>query len=308
MLSDIDDRAFRESAFAWLRAQLLVKPALSRADLALFPFQGRNYRLLGPQTGIWRPKELSSAISFSTAYVTNPAKRPYEDEVGPDGLLRYKWRGTDRNQADNVALRTAMERGDDLIWFVGVGFEGVSTQVYKPIFPVRLVAEEPGERQFVVSLEAGQRHMGGEVSGQVLEIAKKYNEQVVKVRYHQPIFRSQVLRAYEQRCAICRLPFTQLLDAAHIHEDAKGGIAHVTNGLALCKIHHGAFDSQLLGISADYTIHISDRVLKTFDGPTLQHSLKEMNGKKLGQVPDRRDQQPSKELLAERFDRFKQAS
>lgn len=304
MLSDLDQKASRESAFAWLRTRTLAKPYLTREDLSHFPFQGNEYRLLGPYTGIWRPKELESAIAFSTAYVLDEAKRPYADEIGADGMLSYKWRGTDFNEPDNVALRRAMERGDELIWFVGVGFEGKRTQVYEPIFPVRLVAEEPDAHQFVVSLEAGEVYAGSFLAPEVKEIAKKYNEQVVKTRYHQPLFRAEVLQAYQQRCAVCGLPFAQLLDAAHIKPDSEGGKAIVTNGMALCRIHHGAFDTNLLGITPNYVVKVKKTVLDTTDGPTLQHSLKEMNDQRLRQLPAHHAQQLDKDLLAERYESF----
>lgn len=307
MFSDLDERAFRESAFAWLRARILIKPALSREDLSHFIFQGREFRLLGPYTGIWKPKEMSSAVAFSTGFYSDENKRPYHDHMGSDGMLRYKWQGDDANHADQVALRTAMQRGDDLIYFVGVGYEG-NRQVYDPVFPVRLVAEEPDRQQFVVSLGAEQSYAGADASAQVIEIAKKYNERLVKTRLHQPVFRTQVRLAYEYRCAVCRLPFVELLDAAHIKSDADGGAAIVTNGLALCKIHHGAFDTNLMGISPDYKISIRQSVLETFDGPTLQHSLKEMDGEKLRQLPPRKEQLPDSDLLAERFEEFNKAS
>ena len=307
MFSDLDERAFRESAFAWLRARTPIKPALSREDLSHFIFQGREFRLIGPFTGIWKPKEMSSAVAFSTGFYSDENKRPYHDHMGSDGMLRYKWQGDDANHADQVALRTAMQRGDDLIYFVGVGYEG-NRQVYDPVFPVRLVAEEPDQQQFVVSLGAEQSYAGADSSAQVIEIAKKYNERLVKTRLHQPVFRTQVTLAYEYRCAVCRLPFLELLDAAHIKSDADGGAAIVTNGLALCKIHHGAFDTNLMGISPDYKISIRQSVLETFDGPTLQHSLKEMDGEKLRQLPPRKEQLPDSDLLAERFEEFNKAS
>ena len=251
---------------------------------------------------------MSSAVAFSTGFYSDENKRPYHDHMGSDGMLRYKWQGDDANHADQVALRTAMQRGDDLIYFVGVGYEGKRTQVYDPIFPVRLVAEEPDRQQFVVSLGAEQSYAGADASAQVIEIAKKYNERLVKTRLHQPVFRTQVRLAYEYRCAVCRLPFVELLDAAHIKSDADGGAAIVTNGLALCKIHHGAFDANLMGISPDYKISIRQSVLETFDGPTLQHSLKEMDGEKLRQLPPRKEQLPDSDLLAERFEEFNKAS
>ena len=310
MLTRDEDLQFRESAFAWLRAQQLKKPFFTRDDLAQFRYLNRQYRLLGPQTGIWSISGLSdSAIGISTAYVPEGAARPYEDEVGSDGFLRYKWRGTDPNHADNRALRNAMTKGLPVVWYVGIGYvPGTKTQLFRPEMPVYLIGEEPEFNQFVVALEAGQHIISADEPEVVQEIARSYNERIVKVRYHQPIFRAKVIHAYEERCAVCRLPFTELLEAAHIRPDSEGGPARVSNGLSMCKIHHGAYDANILGISPDYKVHIRESVLQTFDGPTLQHSLKEMHGERLRQLPHERASLPDRDFLAERFERFEKAS
>lgn len=310
MPSELDDLAFRESVFAWLRARMLTGEAFSRDDLSEFEFAGRRHRLAGTQTGIWRVKDHSpAAISILTAHAPDERFRPYEDKVGEDGLLRYKWRGSNSMLADNVWLRIAMERHLPLVWFIGIGYQpGTKTQVFRPQFPVWLVAEEPEQQQFVVAVEADQRALPAGSAGEVVDITKRYNERVVRARLHQPLFRSAVIYAYERKCAVCRLPFAELLDAAHIQADAADGAARVSNGLALCKIHHGAFDSNIIGISPDYVVHVKESVLATFDGPTLQHAIKEMNGEDLRQLPRSRAERPDRDLLAARFDTFKQAS
>lgn len=310
MLSDQEELEFREAAFAWIRARQLQTPFFTRADLAQFPYRGRTHRLIGPMTGIWKVAELSdSAIAISTAYVPDGRPRPYEDGEGPDGLQRYKWRGTDPNHGDNRSLRRAMERGLPLLWLVGIGYvPGSQTQLFDVRFPVYLVGEEPSQHQFVVAFEMEQQVLQSDQSAGSLEIVKRYNERVVKTRYHQPIFRARVIHAYQERCAVCRLPFTELLDAAHIRPDSQGGSAKISNGLSLCKIHHGAYDSNIIGISPSYTIHVKESVLATFDGPTLQHSIKEMNGEALRQIPTSKAQQPDRDLLAERFKAFQEAS
>jgi putative restriction endonuclease len=122
------------------------------------------------------------------------------------------------------------------------------------------------------------------------------------------LFRTAVLYAYEQRCAVCSLPFRELLDAAHIKPDADGGEARVSNGLALCKIHHGAFDANLIGISPDYVVHVKDSVLATFDGPTLQHAIKEMDQQKLRMIPHVHKDRPDRDHLEARFEKFRSAS
>jgi len=55
-------------------------------------------------------------------------------------------------------------------------------------------------------------------------------------------------------------------------------------------------------------VHVRDSVLKTFDGPTLQHAIKGVDGQRLQQLPASRNEQPDRDLLAERFDAFEAAS
>jgi putative restriction endonuclease len=310
MLSDIEEMEFREAVFAWIRARQLHTPFFTREDLSQFEYQGKTHRLIGPQTGIWKVTSISdSAIAFATAYVPDGGKRPYEDGEGVDGLQRYKWRGTDPNQSDNRALRRSMERHLPMLWLVGIGYVlGTKTQLFDVRLPVYLIGEEPSDHQFVVALEQDQKVLPSGEPVAVQEIVKRYNERIVKTRYHQPLFRARVIHAYQERCAICRLPFTELLEAAHIRPDSQGGSAKISNGMSLCKIHHGAYDADIIGISPDYKIHVKESVLATFDGPTLQHSIKEMDGEDLRQIPTENASKPDRDLLAERFEKFLKAS
>jgi hypothetical protein len=43
----------------------------------------------------------------------------------------------------------------------------------------------------------------------------------------------------------------------------------VSNGLSLCVIHHRAFDQKLVGVSPEYVVHVSRRLLEDEDGPML---------------------------------------
>jgi putative restriction endonuclease len=309
VLSISEDLEFRELFFAWLRARLMTDPYITREELASVPVGGKIFRVLGPQTGIWRISQLSdSAIGIATSFVADPQKRPYEDGEGHDGLLRYKWRGPDPHHEANVGLRNAMNKGLPLVYDEGVGVKpGTRTQLLKPIFPVHVVAEEPVHEQFAVALQ-GQKVVPLGEPLEKYEIQVEHNLRLVKERRHQPLFRARVVVAYEEKCAVCRLPFRELLDAAHIKPDSQGGSANVSNGLALCKIHHGAYDADILGISPDYVVKIRESVLETFDGPTLQHALKEMNNEPLRQLPHAKYDKPSKELLAERYEKFQKAS
>jgi putative restriction endonuclease len=116
-----------------------------------------------------------------------------------------------------------------------------------------------------------------------------------------------VLIAYGSTCALCRLRrHPELLDAAHIKEDSEGGQPVVPNGLAMCAIHHRAFDADVLGIRPDYVIELRPDVMAEIDGPTLQHALQGMHRQVIS-LPKHRGDHPSRVLLEERFERFRAA-
>ncbi|WP_307828666.1 HNH endonuclease [Antrihabitans sp. YC2-6] len=126
-----------------------------------------------------------------------------------------------------------------------------------------------------------------------------------KQRLHQPVFRATVIRAYGMRCAVCALGHGELLDAAHIVPDShEAGIASVRNGLALCKIHHAAFDTHILGITPDLVVEIRQDLLAEIDGSMLQHGLKERHGEMLMVPPGLRNEQPDRKLLEMTYQRF----
>src|ERR1017187_9089833 len=93
--SDMDAQ-LRAAAFAFLAALGDAgHPLVRQQDLADFSFDGSPVRLMAPQQGIWKPKTLEPALSIRTVFTADPNQAPYADEVGPDGFLRYKWRGVD---------------------------------------------------------------------------------------------------------------------------------------------------------------------------------------------------------------------
>ncbi|MGC5249402.1 HNH endonuclease [Gordonia sp. DT219] len=297
------DRELRLAAMGWLtqRTQDGLEP-ISADSLDEFTFRGDPIRLKDRQAGIWKPRQLDSALSVFTAYPKKVGERPYDDGTGPDGLLRYKWRGDDPQHFQNRALRAAMQQEQPLIWFFGVG-----SGIYLPIYPLYVVDEEPHDKQFVLAPEElrGLVRVGSPIEGQL----RRYVNREVKQRLHQPVFRATVMRAYQTSCAVCSLRHAELLDAAHIVPDsAEAGVASVTNGLALCKIHHAAFDQQILGIRPDKLIvEIRKDLLDEVDGPMLRYGLQERHGQTLMVVPKVRAERPNRELLEISYDRFRAA-
>ena len=169
-----------------------------------------------------------------------------------------------------------------------------------------LLWEEPEQQQFVIDPDVAR----GLVSpgGHVDEHVRRYIVRETKQRLHQPVFRATVLRAYETRCAVCALRHSELLDAAHIVPDREeAGIAAVRNGLALCKIHHAAYDSFVLGIRPDLVVEIRADLLEEIDGPMLEHGLKGRHGQRVMVVPKVRAERPDRDLLDERYTAFRSA-
>ena len=78
----------------------------------------------------------------------------------------------------------------------------------------------------------------------------------------------------------------------------------MSNGMSLCSIHHRAFDQHLLGVSPEYRVHVSRRLLEDEDGPMLD-LLKGFHRREI-HVPTRRTWRPDRERLAERFEPFRE--
>lgn len=137
---------------------------------------------------------------------------------------------------------------------------------------------------------------------------RAYAMREVRTRLHQHHFRLDVLRAYRSRCAICSLREAALVQAAHIVEDPhEQGIAAVVNGLALCAIHHLAYDRNLMGIAPEGVVHIDTRLLQEIDGPMLKNGLQGFHGAAILK-PRRKADHPDPERLAVRYERFRDAA
>ena len=136
---------------------------------------------------------------------------------------------------------------------------------------------------------------------------RRYITAAVQKRLHQRTFRQRVISAYRAHCAVCSLRHDELLEAAHILSDGHPrGVPTVPNGIALCKLHHAAFDAHFLGVTPDYDIAVREDVLNEHDGPMLIHGLQGFHGARL-HTPRNELLRPNKDFLAERYELFKQS-
>lgn len=304
--ADLDTRV-RAHAFQFLTEQTRLHGTVLPRDLLErgFDFEGRRVPLIGPQ-GIFKPALLAECpISITTVPVREGQERPYDDGVGADGFLRYRYRGTDPAHRDNQGLRLAMARSIPLIYLYGV-----TPGRYMPVWPVYIVRDHPETLSFSVAVDAPYMPVQSDFrpDAKSLEARRAYVTVLTQRRLHQQSFRERVLQAYQEQCAICRLRHDELLEAAHILQDGHPkGEPIVPNGLALCALHHAAFDRNILGIRPDFVVEVRMDILREKDGPMLEHGLQGFQGTTILR-PRQRELWPRTEFLAERYDEFRQAS
>jgi putative restriction endonuclease len=290
------DTLVRTIAFDWLRDVVaLYGDEIPRPVLAQgFQFRGERVPLVAPQ-GIFKPQILDLPLSITTS-----PNSPYDDDYEHDGLLRYRYRGTDPDHVDNRGLREAGVLAVPLVYL-----RGHTPGIYSAVWPAYVVGDDPLSLSFQVAIDDEVRFgLVSNIQREEDRGRRRYQTTMTQRRLHQAGFRVHVVRAYREQCAICRLRHRELLDAAHIVPDSDPrGDPVVSNGISLCKLHHAAYDRHFIGITPDYEVRVRSDILDESDGPMLQHGLKEVHRSRIV-TPRQAAQKPRRELLEERFQRF----
>ncbi len=105
-------------------------------------------------------------------------------------------------------------------------------------------------------------------------------------------FRRKVLTAYGHRCAMCGVQL-RLLDAAHVLPvDQPGSTDDTNNGVALCALHHRAYDRALVVFDTAYAIHVNSKQVDELTALSLAGGLGQFRGALKPRIilpPDPRD-------------------
>ena len=314
VVADMDthdrDSLIRAAAFDQLRRLALADGILDRVVINKgFNVEGERWPYWNPQRGIFKPSKLPYLLSIKTVFPRKGARVWYDDQrqaheqiyAGAD-VLDYAFMGTDPKAAENQWLLQAAEHQIPVIYFLGV-----SPGRYLPLIPTFIIDWSSTQLKATIAF--------GDVASRRWDKRppttddRRYALRIVKQRLHQVSFRERVLAAYGGRCAITKLPEPRLIDAAHIIADGDEqlGQAVVSNGIALSKIHHAAFDNHLIGISPDGMIHVSERLLEIHDGPFLELGIKQIQGTQMW-WPRRASDCPDRDRLARRFEEFRMAA
>jgi putative restriction endonuclease len=303
---DDRDTLMRVAAFEHVRALSEVHDHLTTTELSPgFVFDGERIPLVNPQRGIFKPQQMRFLLSIKTVFPKPGGRVWYDDQrevhrqiFEGDETIDYAFMGQDPDAADNRWLREAYEYRIPIIYFLGI-----APGRYQAVLPSYITGWDGKALKARVAFGMPNQETLAPPPETMLE--RRYALRAVKQRLHQASFREAVITAYDGRCAVSRLPEPLLLDAAHIVEDKDEllGQPVVPNGIPLSKIHHAAFDAHLIGIDADYRLHVSERLLSQNDGPMLE-ALKLLNGGTI-HLPGRLKDRPDRDRLARRFERFK---
>lgn len=292
-----EQAAIRQDMFAWLERQEIELGGYEFRREFLrtkYSYQGTSVALMDRQNGIWNPTGFDATLS-----ITKTLRAPYADEL--DGAIqRYSYErlpGRPLLSGRNLKLRIAAAVGEPLILF-----QEIVPSLYLPRYPVFVVRDDPDAGYVDIALDESLRLFGDPLQLTVQQ--REYAERVVKVRLHQKSFRSRVLHAYGAKCTVCTLAHPELLDAAHIIPDGDSdSTTAVANGLAMCKMHHAAYDRKLIGIDGDYRVHVREDVLAEVDGPMLKYGLQAMEGRTI-MIPPAHSDRPDPDRLHRRFLQF----
>lgn len=303
------DWAIRAAAFRQVKRWQEAYDQIPADEIAKgFIYDGERLPIVNPRRGIFKPRRMECLLSIKTVYPKPGARVWYDDQrnvheqiYAGEETVEYAFMGKDPDAAENRLLKDAMHRRVPIIYFLGVA--PGKYQAFVPTFitgwhEARAVVDVAFSESLSPTINAFPK----------TKDERRYALKTVKHRLHQSSFRAAVLDAYRGRCALSNLPEQRLLDAAHIVGDADADFGHpvVQNGLPLTKIHHAAFDAHLIGVDADFRVHVSQRLLAQRDGPLLQ-ALQALDGRTI-QLPARKKDRPDQDRLAHRFKEFLEAA
>lgn len=308
------DWAIRHQAFSALdRLSIASGGRIPWSKIASgFEFRGQRVHFGSRAIGIFKPKQMSAALSIKTVMPKAGRETWYRDqEAAADevtGLVPYDLARGGLDEASNRHLRLAWKRGAPLIYF-----RATDPAVYEAIWPVWVEHFDIDEQRVLLAaqdtMQAGVSSVRAIANTPLVDrlvVERRYTTRQTLHRNHQAWFSSRTKSAYGYRCAFSGLPLRDLLVGAHILPDSEGGPASVTNGICMSTLHHTAFDTHLIGVDPGLRVHVAPRVTRGRDGPLLE-SLKALDGTALRPPQDPRAH-PNQEYLEQRFRQFRKAA
>ena len=119
-------------------------------------------------------------------------------------------------------------------------------------------------------------------------------EQTIKPRLGQGAFRVIVTDAYHRKCSVTGEKTLPVLDAAHIKSFSDNGPNTTNNGLLLRTDIHKLFDKGYITVNEEHKVEVSKRLNEDYGNGKIYYDF---HGRKLFNIPDNKNDLPSKEYL-----------
>ena len=157
-------------------------------------------------------------------------------------------------------------------------------------------SDEPEPSEEEVEEERTELQQATDTDPQLRDDTEEYTES--RRRARDAAFTQLVREAYDTQCAICGSERESPdgnpeVEAAHIYPKREGGSDDVRNGIALCKLHHWAFDSGWLSLTDDHEILVEEAPDRNG-----YHEFKQLEGRQT-RLPDEEEARPHSMFLEE---------
>lgn len=173
------------------------------------------------------------------------------------------WHSNQNSQSPSIQIREeALKGAHQKSFAISQRQNGELAVAFRPEFLVEYILNSRSlHEQGITSQDIALLNNLDAVGPSGLALMGKNEREVVistiARKYRAADFRGRVLSAYRHQCAVCGVQL-KLIDAAHIIPVASESSTDETmNGIALCKLHHSAYDRNLISFDTDYTVEVS---------------------------------------------------
>jgi len=205
------------------------------------------------------------------------AAGPYSDKIIED-VLYYDGEGQNKDQeltTANKALIESNETGRTIYGFIQEDEKGPWKYIgilevldYSYIKKDGYMKYEFKLKSTGLDIPEYQMPESKEILDLVKDVPKLEDHAVydsVKRKRRNAAFRRYIKQIYDNTCAVCgKQRFTKTgnpeVEAAHIYPKSKEGSDDLRNGIALCRLHHWAFDNGYFTIDDNYWVVVDERI------------------------------------------------
>lgn len=159
-------------------------------------------------------------------------------------------------QAQSSGLALAPKGGQEIAVAFKPSFLGDYAFQVKELHQV---GEHPEEVSLLNTVSDTDTTPPPTLTASLVSLERRQVVQTIIRKVRSASFQDRVLTAYGYRCAMCGLQL-KLVEAAHILPvAAENSTDETSNGVALCALHHKAYDNKLLRFDEQYAVELNSQ-------------------------------------------------